>query len=319
MKHLVIGDAMIDVWTRYEHLRPNPEDRTTSVVRAHGVSTSRPGGACNVATNLAALGEDVTFFTPVRYQEREAALLRVPLGRHHVTYASAYPPGQDRVTTKTRLLVGDVLKVRVDDDCAVTQRASVGDAISLTRSVDPACVIITDYEKGGITFDHLGPYLAWLTRTSIRVVIDAKVALHRALLTKYVPGWWVLKANAAEARQFLGPNCTPANWADAVARCGGEPACVITKGAEGAYFWQAGSGGFAPAPAGPPATSVCGAGDVVTAILAREIALGASLPDAARYAVETATRLARSQRRTLTIPGEDVLFTDHARTVESGR
>ncbi len=60
---LVVGDAMLDVFERgrADRLAPDaPAPVVTSVVR-----TSSPGGAANVATNLAALGARVIMLSAI--------------------------------------------------------------------------------------------------------------------------------------------------------------------------------------------------------------------------------------------------------------
>jgi D-beta-D-heptose 7-phosphate kinase/D-beta-D-heptose 1-phosphate adenosyltransferase len=144
---LVVGDVMLDqyVWGEVERISP---EAPVPVVRTM-LREEKPGGAANVATNLARLGARVTlagFAGGDREQETLELLLAADRIDSRLTPAPASP-----TTTKLRILSGHQQMMRVDRDGGSSFSAADYRALlESARSALPAAaaVVLSDYAKG---------------------------------------------------------------------------------------------------------------------------------------------------------------------------
>ena len=170
---LVVGDVMLDqyVWGEVERISP---EAPVPIVRS-AMRDERPGGAANVAMNLAQLGACVTlvgFAGGDPEQERLESLLTEQAIEPHFT-ATANAP----TTTKLRILSGHQQIMRLDTECRETHSSS--DYASLLRDAlralpDAAIVVLSDYAKGALTEEVCQTILCETTRHNIPVLVDPK-------------------------------------------------------------------------------------------------------------------------------------------------
>ena len=143
---LVAGDAMLDEYwfgdtARISPEAPVPEVRTRS-------AEQRPGGAANVAVNLAALGAQTTLVAIVGADERGQLLAR-SVEQHGVRCELVRSP-QIPTIHKLRVLARSQQLIRLDseqslDGCA----ADLGKLFAkLVGNVD--VVVLSDYGKGSL-------------------------------------------------------------------------------------------------------------------------------------------------------------------------
>jgi rfaE bifunctional protein kinase chain/domain len=279
---LILGDLMLDRywWGRVDRISP---EAPVPVVRKQR-STIAPGGAANVACNIAALGGEPLLVgllgTDSAGQEFRTALLERGIGVDHVIVDS------DRGTTvKTRIVAHNQHVVRVDEESTHPVGASLlKQVVGRVDSLLPSCdvVILSDYAKGLLVPDLLQEVIHSASRKERRTVIDPKGGDY----SRY-NGAYVLTPNRMEALIAAGFPPTQKDSSAAAARLLDTlrvEAVLVTEGDEGMTLY-----GRSRNPQHVPALArtvydVTGAGDTVIATLSLALAAGASLWTAAQLA-----------------------------------
>ena len=143
---LVVGDLMLDRYWHGDTSRISPE-APVPVVHVQQ-SDDRPGGAGNVAVNLAALGVTTSLVGVVGKDEAARSLASI-LGERGID--CAFAEAADRPTiTKTRVQSRGQQLIRLDEENAV---AMPGDAVAtaLAGTLQGAgAVVLSDYGKGAL-------------------------------------------------------------------------------------------------------------------------------------------------------------------------
>lgn len=316
-KVLVLGDAMLDVWRHYDRARPNPEDPATQTAH-HLRDEYRLGGALNVAQNLAVFPNlDVRFLDVAYHAPEEQAIVNT-----HAAFLNSVPRCLNPIyrtavtpyTRKTRHVLDDKVFFREDEDHHPTHTIGVEELTAALRFHRPDAVVLTDYAKGALwpptlTLALLREVAAWPEPPL--VVLDLKPQLHRVLLAHpdLLGRHVVVKANQAEARAlFSGAHRLSGDLVYAWHRQARARMAVMTCGEYGAH-WATSFDNALFTPLLPQAVGVntlpfvCGAGDVFTAVLTRELLVGA-IDDqyCVAHAINAATGMVHSgQRRTLVL------------------
>jgi len=279
---LILGDLMLDRywWGRVDRISP---EAPVPVVRKQR-STMAPGGAANVACNIAALGGEPLLLgllgADSAGQEFRTALLERGLSVEYLLVDS------DRATTvKTRIVAHNQHVVRVDEESIHPIVSSLlQQVIGRVDSLLPSCdvVILSDYAKGFLVPDLLQKVIHSASRKERRTVIDPKGGDY----SRY-NGAYVLTPNRMEALTAAGFPPTYKDSSAAAARLLDTlrvEAVLVTEGDEGMTLY-----GRARNPQHVPALArtvydVTGAGDTVIATLSLALAAGASLWTAAQLA-----------------------------------
>jgi D-beta-D-heptose 7-phosphate kinase/D-beta-D-heptose 1-phosphate adenosyltransferase len=148
---LVIGDVMLDVFERgrTERLAPDTPAPVVTDVRKE----SSPGGAANVAANLAALGAEVTLLGVVGEDPSGAELLK-GLDEVGVRTDNVLRLSGRATVVKKRLIAGDVTLARVDsgdkESLMSDAEAELAErAAALAESAE--AVVVSDYSGGAVT------------------------------------------------------------------------------------------------------------------------------------------------------------------------
>ena len=300
----VVGDVLLDQWWH------GHTDRISREAAAPVVEIDRqeraPGGAGNTAMNLAALGASVDVVGVVGDDEAGRRL------REHLESAGVDTSGLQRwpataTVTKTRILGGDQILVRVDEarhtrlTPDVARRLTTDLATALTRA---DAVVVCDYGSQVLVESVLQAFA--LGRRPPVVVVDA-----------HDPSVWaslcpdLATPNAAEALALLGrsaPDDRPraavfAEAAPELRRLTGADAVVVTLDQEGSMLLT-GDGVVHETRTTPvPERQAAGAGDTFVAALTVAVAGGLGLPlgtDLAQAAAEVVVRM----------PGTSVCGTD---------
>ena len=147
---LVVGDVMLDqyVWGEVERISP---EAPVPVLRAT-LREEKPGGAANVAMNLAGLGARVTL-VGFGGGDREQESLESHLADAGIEpLLTAVPDAA--TTTKLRILSGHQQMMRLDSEAAPA--FSEDDYRRLLEQAaaamgDAAVVVLSDYAKGVLT------------------------------------------------------------------------------------------------------------------------------------------------------------------------
>lgn len=172
---LVVGDVMLDKYTWGDVRRISPEAPVPIVLATH--ESHQPGGAANVAMNLARLGAQtqVIGFTGGDDSER---LLAESLSSNGISSHFVRSEGFPTIT-KQRILGGRQQILRVDSERHGAR--SQNDYDSLVRTViaqlpNSHALVLSDYAKGALTPDVCQAVIQAARRLDIPVLVDPKNA-----------------------------------------------------------------------------------------------------------------------------------------------
>lgn len=282
----ILGDLMLDELVRGEATRISPEAPVPVVLmRDPGHREIFPGGAGNVAANVAALGGKPLVFGAVGDDEPGRRLKALLADRGIDAAGLVSEPG--RLTPhKTRIVAHQHQLVRLDVEQPRPLSAHSARLLArrfARRAAELDALIISDYLKGSVTTELSGQISSLARRSGIPVLVDPKpdnpeicerasVAtpnLHEAEQMARTP------LHDTDARQAAAPSLR------ATLGCS---ALLITRGGDGMTLVEP-DGAVLEIPSLPrPVYDVTGAGDTVIAVMALALAAGASLLDAASLA-----------------------------------
>lgn len=172
---LVLGDVMLDKYTWGEVGRISPEAPVPVVRATH--QSCQPGGAANVAMNLAKLGASVSLLGFTGGDDDET-LLTAGLQANGIESQFVACAGFPTVT-KTRIIAGRQQMLRVDSE-NLGQRSEADHARLLAKSLEelPKChaVLLSDYAKGVLAPSLCQAVIAEARKLGIPVLVDPKSA-----------------------------------------------------------------------------------------------------------------------------------------------
>jgi rfaE bifunctional protein kinase chain/domain len=283
---LVLGDVMLDRYWWGVVSRISPEAPVPVVLKER--ESLAPGGAANVAANIASLG-GVPLLVGVVGNDGAADDLRKILSERGVAVDHLVTDPRRPTTVKTRVVAHSQHVVRVDEeDPSELDQRRAGEVAALVAGQVAAVdlVLVSDYAKGLLSPSLLRPVIEGARRHGRRVVVDPKGSDY----SRY-DGAYLLSPNRAEA---LSAAAVPAGDGD-VRRAGmrllearAVDSVLVTQGAAGMTLFERGQ-----EPVHVPALArsvfdVTGAGDTVAAVVALGVAAGGSLVDAVRLAAVAA-------------------------------
>ena len=300
---VVIGDIMLDRFVAGYINRISPE-APVPVLSLAG-ETNMPGGAANVARNLAHLGCRVDLIG-VTGKDNDAEALRHALAAETSIKLHAVIDGGRPTTTKSRFTAASQQVLRVDNESTVPVAENI--AARLLRAAERCLkkadiLIISDYNKGVITTAMAKQLIKLSRKMKVPVLADPK---------KPDPGIFakadIITPNLTEMRLMAGEDLhgtkAVARAASSIAAAHGIGHILTTMSGEGMLL--AGRNGeitHAPAQA-KSVFDVSGAGDTVIAALAAAMAAGGSALDAVDIA-NTAAGVVVGKAGTATVtPGE---------------
>jgi len=273
---VVAGDVMLDRYLFGSTGRISPE---APVPVVHVQETDdRPGGAANVAVNLAALGA-ATSLVGVVGKDSAADSLASILGAQNIECAFAI--ADDRPTIKkTRVQSRGQQLIRLDEENAA---AMTGDAMTSTLkgALDGAgAVVLSDYGKGALA--DVVDMIAACRDAGVPVLVDPK----GTDFSKY-RGASLITPNQSEFEAVAGKSDSDE---DLVARARAMmdelelDALLVTRSEKGMLLVEAGSEPLFLSTQAREVYDVTGAGDTVIATLAGALASGQNLSSAAALA-----------------------------------
>lgn len=274
---LVVGDLMLDRYWQGTTARISPE-APVPVVQVNR-QEDRPGGAGNVALNIAALGAQARLlgFTG---DDDAARVLAQRLAAADVRFSGEKLEGVATIT-KLRVLSRHQQLIRLDfeegygdlDSTALLQRF---------EAALPDCdvVVLSDYGKGGLR--DAPAFIQRARAAGKTVLVDPKGAdfgIYR--------GATVLTPNLAEFEGVAGPSDTEAQLlekANAMLAQLDLQALLITRGEHGMTLVQRDTPVLHLPTRAREVFDVTGAGDTVIALLGAALAVGQTLPQATALA-----------------------------------
>jgi rfaE bifunctional protein kinase chain/domain len=277
---LVVGDVMLD---RYwfgdvERISPEAPVAVAKIARTE----ERPGGAANVARNIAALGASATLLSVTGDDEAGNTLERLLEGERVTTLFLRDPA--ITTTVKLRVIARQQQLLRIDFEQPPSHEllsAKLADYERLLGEVD--VVVMSDYGKGGLA--HIATMIDSARAHGTRVLVDPK----GEDWAKY-RGANLLTPNLGELRQVIGRWHDEQELARKVQWLRSElavDALLVTRSEEGMTLFSTEGVVSIPAQA-REVYDVSGAGDTVIASLGTLIAAGAPVEDAMRIANEAA-------------------------------
>jgi rfaE bifunctional protein kinase chain/domain len=281
-KILVIGDIMLDkyIWGNVSRISP---EAPVQIVHVRDESYA-PGGAANVANNIAELGGLVTI-CGVRGDDPAGSILLKELRKRSIVTDSIIVDASRPTVQKVRVLGHNQQLLRIDYERTDGMRQEVVKQITealLEGIKDVDAVVVSDYAKG-ITDKSIVKSIFSIAKKHDKIVIvDPKPQNKEVykncdvILPNYVEARSMsgMDDQDEEAFELLGTTLMQEMNAN----------MVITRGEKGmSIFNRDGTITHIPTKA-QEVYDVTGAGDTVTAALALAMAAGASLEDAATIA-----------------------------------
>ena len=274
---LVIGDVMLDRYWHGAASRVSPE-APVPVVRV-GNREDRPGGAGNVALNIAALGSATRLIGIVGADETGEEL------RSRLTAAGVYCDfllSADKPTiTKLRVISQHQQLIRLDFE----QEFDDADVIGLTdkaRSLleDTQVIVLSDYGKGALR--NVAELIELGRSKNIPVIVDPKGVNFQ----KY-RGATLITPNLTEFESVVGPSSNEEEFVNKGLKLVSElylQAILITRGEHGMTLIRPDSPELHLPARAQEVFDVTGAGDTVISVLAAALAAGDGLADATALA-----------------------------------
>jgi D-beta-D-heptose 7-phosphate kinase / D-beta-D-heptose 1-phosphate adenosyltransferase len=300
---LVLGDVMLDrfVYGSVERISPEAPIPVVNVERV----VDMPGGAANVARNIAAMGAGAILLGVVGDDEW-AAQLRLQLASLPTIDAHLVTDASRPTSVKTRYLADGQQVMRADRESRVALAAPVERLVLEEFSAslgDAKVVVLSDYAKGVLSDSITRAAIDMARRADKIVIVDPKSRDFRRYR-----GATVLTPNRLELQQASGRNCAaPEELVEAAQSILDQNICeylVVTRGKDGVSV----IGRTSPAVHLPTTDrqvfDVSGAGDTVVATLSLGLAAGGEIIASSRLA-NIAAGIVVGKRGTATVtPGE---------------
>ncbi|MFM7293583.1 MAG: D-glycero-beta-D-manno-heptose-7-phosphate kinase [Burkholderiales bacterium] len=273
---LVVGDVMLDRYWFGEVSRISPE-APVPVVHVNKTE-ERPGGAANVARNIASLGGQATLLSVVGDDEPGrtlATLLEQERVTTHFHKDAALP-----TTVKLRVIGRQQQLMRIDFETPPSREVledKLDDFESMVDTHD--IVVLSDYGKGGLT--HVTKMIDAAKRHGKRILIDPKGDDY----SKY-RGATMLTPNRSEFREVMGKWRDDTDLAQRAEKLRDDlslEALLVTRSEEGMSLFTASEVLHEPTQA-REVFDVSGAGDTVIATIALMLAAGSDTSIAVRIA-----------------------------------
>ena len=297
---MVVGDAMLDRYWNCTSLgvcaeAPAPNVRITEV-------EDRPGGAANVALNVAALGGRAVFVS-VLGEDKEASILLQQMAAAGIK-CDIRRDKQLRTIVKLRIIAKNHLLVRAD----LEEDLSVESVDILRRVKDQLplsdVLLLSDYDKGVLAAPET--IIAASRRQGVPVLVDPKYKDFSCYR-----GAALIKPNQRELKHAAGDWHSEADMVDKCQKLMQQHsigAVLVTRGEDGMTLLRPGLPEI-HLPARNPAVEVFnsqGAGDTVIAVVATALSAGKSLIDAVRFS-SVAAGLVVTRCGTASISGPELI------------
>jgi len=293
-KILVVGDLMLDefIWGGVERISP---EAPVPVVWAKKRNYA-PGGAANVASNIASLGGKVTLVGVIG-SDHNGQILKSELKKKKIDTRGIFAQAHRHTTLKTRIIAGHQQVVRVDwedrNSIPLDLEARISGFINNNLKIFQA-VIIEDYGKGIITPGLLGRIKPAIRKYKVITTVDPKEEHF-----DYYDSFTAITPNRNEAenaiRNLKIKGSRTLNVSDdklisdkqlnltgeELRRCLNLEAILITLGEHGMRLFEKGKAPHHIPTVAQEVFDVAGAGDTVIAAFTLALSQGASMVEAA--------------------------------------
>jgi|ERR1039458_4522124 D-beta-D-heptose 7-phosphate kinase/D-beta-D-heptose 1-phosphate adenosyltransferase len=274
-KVVVIGDVMLDEYVVGTVSRISPEAPVPVLdVRSR---FSSPGGAANVAMNVAGLAATV-HLVGLAGNDSAGLTLRELLRERSIPDAGLIDAGDRGTILKTRIVAGQQQICRIDHEVTTDAAGPVLESmIDTAKRLIASCsvVVLSDYAKGTLTEHFCEVAISFARELGKLVIVDPK----SKSFAKY-RGCTVVTPNLAEASLATGviidSECSVHKAGNALMEQLPGTSILITRGPDGMTLFEYGSEPVLIPTVARRLFDVVGAGDTAVATLA--VALAAGLP-----------------------------------------
>ncbi len=235
-KILVLGDVMLDeyLWGKVQRISPEAPVPIVEINR----SEYRPGGAANVAVNLAALGVK-TELVGLTGVDSKARTLKGLLQQRQIATEGLFADSNRPTTLKVRIGAASQQIVRLDyeDSSELSPKLEKAIYAHLKKRL-PECdaLIIEDYDKGLLNCDLIDKVLKLAQKHKVVVTVDPKLANF-----DYYRKVDILKPNYKELQDYMGRSFQSDDeftaFAGVVCRQFEIRHLVVTRGSEGMFIF----------------------------------------------------------------------------------
>lgn len=274
---LVIGDVMLDRYWHGGTSRISPE-APVPVIKVDNIE-DRPGGAGNVALNIAALGAPVTLFGLTGVDEAAEALAQRLGGAQvdcHFHRISDHP-----TITKLRVISRNQQLLRMDFEQPFAANAAVELSVQATRVIaNYKAVILSDYAKGVLVDPQ--PLIRAARAAGVPVLVDPKGSdferyRNATLLTPNLNEFEIVVGSCANEHELVTKGLALIGKLEL-------DALLITRGEHGMTLLQPGRPELHLPTQAREVFDVTGAGDTVISVLGAALAAAESMPNAVSLA-----------------------------------
>ena len=296
---LVIGDVVLDQYIKGSVSRISPEAPVPIVLQQESFYT--PGGAANVANNLASLGANVTLVGKIG-DDIEGGILKKELAKRRIHTGGIFIDPSVHTIFKTRIIAHHQQVVRVDRE---SQFNGEKDKVKKNR-VFPflrrhvknfEAVVISDYGKGMIDLSLLNEIHELALKKNFPVIVDPKMEDLRfygqvsSITPNKKEAESALKIISEEARKAFGIVSTKLDKKEEIEANGqgllaylGIDSLLVTLGEHGMYLFEHNKKPFPIATRAQEVFDVSGAGDTAISVFALSLSAGADRRQAADIA-----------------------------------
>jgi D-beta-D-heptose 7-phosphate kinase/D-beta-D-heptose 1-phosphate adenosyltransferase len=302
---LCVGDVILDRYVYGEVTRISPE--APAPVIAVTREEMAPGGAANVAMNVAGLGARCVVVGAVGDDDAGKELL-APFTRSGGQIEAHFVIDIARPTTQKTRFVSEhhsthLLRADWEDACPLDAKQS-REILEIAIAAIPrvGALILSDYGKGVLTAPLIEALIGAARKAGKPVVIDPKGSDYA-----HYRGATVITPNRAELSRAVRREVRTADEVAAaaaeLAELAGADAVLVTRSEDGMTLAVRGAAAV-HIPAHPAKLrDVSGAGDTVVAAVAALLAIGADLETAARAAnAAAAVVIQKRGTATVTVP-----------------
>ena len=171
---LVVGDLMLDTYLWGEINRVSPE-APVPIVEVDKIEHN-PGGAANVALNLASLGCKVSLIGLIG-KDVEGTILKDLLEQQNIIYTDLMESGSRPTTVKSRIIAHNQQVVRADRELNKDlSKSSNNNLIKSVKSIieNIDAIILGDYNKGVLNLASIKAVIQTANNAGKPVYVDPK-------------------------------------------------------------------------------------------------------------------------------------------------
>ncbi len=190
MEALVIGDLILDIYSKGQISRMSPEAPVPVVLNPQ--MTYAAGGAGNVAVNLSSMGLDIGI-AGVLGNDFNANQLRDIFTEHNL-HSTIVNSKHSPTITKMRVIGNGKHLVRLDYEQKYTYESGL--LLKKVLKLNAPWVILSDYDKGSL--ENINKYIAHFKSKGAKVIVDPKKEMSA------YQGAWFIKPNKNEFVKYIG-------------------------------------------------------------------------------------------------------------------